>query len=80
MPIEKEKPRTSVNKLLAQLEDAKCAKHQIDGWRTSVAGELNTILERAQYYLEQRSDMDFAIAALRVAVRVSEFEGIRKAK
>ena len=82
MPIEKEKPSAVEARLYQRLQLAELAKEgQGEAWKTRLANDLNTILARAQYHLEQdadESDIDFARAVLRVVGRVAEFEGIRR--
>jgi len=89
MPIEKEKrplkekPSDMAGRLHARCQSAMLADLQDEEWKTKLADDLNTILARAQYHLEQdadESDIDFARAVLRVVGRVAEFEGIKQIK
>ena len=83
MPIEKEKVSELVTRLHNRCDRLQLADKQAEEWQTKLADDLNTILWRARYYLEQdadETDIDFARAVLRVVGRVAEFEGIRRAK
>ena len=84
MPIEKEtSTEAEYNRLLKQITsiDLDC-EGQKEKWQNQVAQDLMTILSRALFHLEQygdESDVFAAKAALRIAKRVEEFEGIRRA-
>jgi hypothetical protein len=83
MPIENTTSEAEYKRLLKQITsiDLDC-EGQRDKWKNQVAQDLMTVLSRALYHLEQHgdeSDVFAAKAVLRIAKRVEEFEGIRRA-
>jgi len=84
MPIEKEaSPQQEYKRLLKQITSIDLdVERQNEQWQNQVAQDLMTILSRAVYHLQHNGgecDVFAANAALRIAQRVAEFEGIRRA-
>lgn len=81
--IEKTKPLNLSVHLHMRCQAALLAEKQKEPWQIELAEDLNVILTRAQWHLEcnpDRTDVAFAKSVLRIVARVSEFEGIRRAK
>jgi len=83
MPIEKEaSSEAEYKRLLKQITSIDLdVERQNEQWQNQVAQDLMTILSRAVYHLEHNGDecdVFAAKAALRIAKRVEEFEGIRR--